>query len=100
MMNDETKLHDAFADTPKLHDTRRPSLRRVVFNPVVCSIAAAIGMFGGISSLVAGVACIVIHSVIPGDRAFDQVGTTLLILGIPMLLLGSIFLDEIEVKER
>lgn len=79
---------------------QRRSVRRALLNPVVCSIAAALGIFGGISSLVAGVMCIVIHSVVSGDRAFDQVGTTLLILGIPMLLLGSIFLDEIEVKER
>lgn len=66
-------------------------LKRGIF-----SLAAAFGVFGGISSLASGILCVVIHSILHGDSAFGQVGTALLIGGIPMLLIGSILLDEIE----
>lgn len=80
-------------------DAKRHKVRQRLLNPLVCSIGASVGIFGGISSLVAGLLCVVLHVVAIGDQIFDRAGTVLLILGIPMLLLGSIFLDEIEVKQ-
>lgn len=74
-------------------------LRKMVLNPVVCSVAATIGIFGGISSLIAGLLCISIHLFVASDVVFDGADTTLLILGIPLLLLGSVFLDEIETQK-
>ena len=68
-------------------------VRRTTF-----SILAAFGVFGGISSLFVGLVFVVLHVVIPGDRMFDRVGTGLLIVAIPMILIGSIFLDLIEQK--
>lgn len=65
---------------------------------MACSILASLGIFGGISSLFVGLVCVVVHSVISNDKAFDSVGTVLLIVAIPMILLGSIFLDEINNK--
>ena len=78
----------------------RRSLRKTILNPLVCSVAAAIGIFGGISCLAAGVICVVIHSVVAADEVFSQAGTTLLILGIAMLLVGSMFLDEVAGKDK
>lgn len=73
----------------------RKFLRRMIFRPAVSMMIAATGIFGGISALFVGLVCICIHSFTIGDRAFDRVGTVLLIVAIPMILLGSIFVDEI-----
>jgi hypothetical protein len=62
----------------------------------ICSIVAAFGIFGGLSSLFIGLVLIVIHGVLNADRIFDRVGTGLLIVAIPMILIGSIFLDWIK----
>lgn len=70
--------------------------RRIVLSPLLCSVLASLGIFGGISALFVGLACVVVHSVMPGDRVFDSTGTILLIVAIPMILVGSIFLDEID----
>lgn len=70
--------------------------RKMLLTPDVCSIGATVCIFGGISSLVAGLICIAIHCVVPSDAVFANVGTGLLILGIPMLLVGSAFLDGID----
>lgn len=70
-----------------------------MLTPLVCSVLAAFGIFGGISSLFVGIVFVIIHSVVAGDRMFDQIGTLLLIVAIPMILVGSIFLDEIEEKK-
>jgi hypothetical protein len=61
--------------------------------PLFCSIGALIGVFGGISILFAGLISVIIHYAISGDVVFDRVGTVFLISAIPMLLIGSIFLD-------
>lgn len=71
-------------------------LRRTIFSPLFCSIVATIGIFGGISALFSGLICVILHSLVNRDTAFDTVGTILLISAIPMILVGSIFLDEIE----
>lgn len=77
----------------------RGRLRRAVLNSVFCSVAATVCIFGGISSLIAGLFCIVVHGIVPGDSVFDHAGTVLLILGIPLLLIGSVFLDEIDINK-
>ena len=76
----------------------RSSLRQKLLTPFVCSILASLGIFGGISSLFVGIVCVVVHAVFSHDRVFDRVGTVLLILAIPMILIGSVFLDEINNK--
>ena len=77
-------------------EAKRNKVRQRLLNPLVCSIGASVGIFGGISSLVSGLLCVVIHVVVVGDQTFDRAGTVLLILGIPMLFVGSMFLDEIR----
>lgn len=78
--------------------TRR-SLRNVLMTPIVCSILASFGIFGGISSLFVGIVFVIIHSFIGADTIFDRMGTGLLIIAIPMILIGAIFLDEIKLKK-
>jgi hypothetical protein len=74
-------------------------LRRAVLSPFLCSVLASIGIFGGISALFSGLVCVIVHAALAGDTAFDRVGTVLLIAAIPMILVGSIFLDEIEKRK-
>jgi len=62
----------------------------------ICSLFAAFGIFGGLASLFIGLVLIVIHSLISSDQIFDRVGTGLLIVAIPMILIGSVFLDWIK----
>lgn len=83
-------------ETPMLSDRVRNATRRTLLRPLPCSIFAAAGIFGGISSLFVGLACIVIHAVIPTEMVFDRAGTFLLVVAIPMILIGSVFLDEIR----
>ena len=66
-------------------------LRRMLF-----SAFAAFGVFGGVSALFVGIVFVVLHTVIAGDGVFDTLGTGLLITAIPMILIGSIFIDKIE----
>lgn len=74
----------------------RGKLRKKILTPGVCSIAAGLGVFGGIAFLFAGLICVILHEIIPADFVYNQVGTTLLISAIPMILVGSVFLDEIR----
>ena len=62
---------------------------------LVYSILAAFGIFGGISSLFVGIVFVILHGIIAGDLTFDRVGTGLLIVAIPMILIGSIFIDKV-----
>jgi hypothetical protein len=71
-------------------------LRLSILSPFLCSVLATTGLFGGISALFIGLVCVIIHALVNGDKAFNSVGTVLLISAIPMILVGSIFLDEIE----
>src|SRR5689334_21143455 len=73
----------------------RSQIRQFVFRPVVCSVCAFLGVFGGLLSLFLGLFCVVVHAVVPADHIFNRAGTILLIAGIPMMLAGSVFLDEI-----
>ncbi len=88
-------LSDSHNSPPALGN----SVRKVLLSPMVCSILAALGIFGGISSLFVGIVSVVIHGLVSGDTLFDRVGTFLLIVAIPMILIGSIFLDEIPGKK-
>ncbi len=77
----------------------RGSLRKAVLTPFVCSVMASLGIFGGISALFVGIVSVMIHAMVSADRIFDRLGTVLLIVAIPMILIGSMFVDEIEVKK-
>src|SRR4051812_45094303 len=81
--------------TPNGSDRR---LRKRLLNPLLCSICATFGIFGGLSSLLIGLVCVLVHAAIPNENLFDRMGTVLLISGIPLILLGSIFIDQIENK--
>lgn len=99
-MKEDIKMNNAKVGVfPESQKKPHGKLRRAILNPVVCSVGATLGIFGGVSSLVAGLVCISIHLFVAQDVVFDRAGTTLLILGIPMLLLGSVFLDEIETSK-
>ena len=94
LMNSEIKSNN---DTLPNQTARRlrldPHVRRTTF-----SIFAAFGIFGGISALFVGLVFVVLHGIVPGDRMFDRTGTCLLIVAIPMILIGAIFLDGIKGK--
>lgn len=75
---------------------RRGKLRRTILTPMVSSIGAGIGIFGGIAALFSGLICCVIHELFWGDTVYNQVATTLLVMAIPMILLGSVLLDEVD----
>ena len=88
------------AITPPVHtDQGRSALRRSILRPLPCSILAATGIFGGLAALFVGLLCIILHALIPADVTFSWVGTVLLIIAIPMILVGSVFLDEIEANK-
>ncbi len=77
---------------------RRRPLPNTRMRPLIFSILAILGIFGGISALFVGIVCVIIHGAFSHDVVLNQVGTGLLIVAIPMILIGSIFLDEIEEK--
>ena len=79
--------------------TGRKGLRKTLMTPLVCSVMASIGMFGGMSALFVGSICVLFHGIVKQDVLFSQVGTVLLIVAIPMILLGSVFLDEIDLRK-
>lgn len=67
---------------------------------LVCSVFASLGIFGGISALFVGLVCVVIHTLITSDTIFDRAGTVFLIVAIPAILIGSMFIDENEQGSR
>ncbi|HEV8590893.1 MAG TPA: hypothetical protein VGQ55_02240 [Pyrinomonadaceae bacterium] len=77
--------------------------RKVVRNSrtrsLVFTVLAFLGVFGGMSALFVGLVFVVIHGVLSGDVIFNQVGTGLLFVAIPMILLGSVCADAIEGKK-
>ena len=62
---------------------------------LILSTLASIGIFGGISSAVAGTICTVIHSLLTNETTFAKAGSILLIAAVPAMLAGSILIDEI-----
>ncbi|CAN5512317.1 hypothetical protein BH10ACI2_BH10ACI2_25190 [soil metagenome] len=79
--------------------SRRLSKQKTDKRTLVYALIASFGIFGGISALFVGIVSVIIHAVATGDRLFDRIGTGLLIVAIPMILIGSLFVDEIEVKK-
>ncbi len=79
--------------------TGRKGLRKKLMTPLVCSVLASIGMFGGMSALFVGSLCVLFHGIVKQDVLFSQAGTVLLIVAIPMILVGSVFLDEIDLRK-
>jgi len=99
-MNGEINLKNtAMLNAPAEPRRLRQAVRKVFLNPFVCSVGASLGIFGGLSALFIGLVTIVVHGLVPGDTVFNKVGTTLLICAIPMILMGSVFLDEIGKKK-
>ena len=47
---------------------------------------------------IVGIVLVVIHGFMKNDAVFDSIGTGLLIAALPMILIGSIFLDMINEK--
>jgi hypothetical protein len=62
----------------------------------VYTVLSTFGIFGGISALSVGLVLVVIQSVAISDRIFDRIGTILLIVAIPLILTGSIFLGKVD----
>ncbi len=99
-MNTNTKIETARIENPIVKGDRATRrIRRTILSPLLCSVLATLGIFGGISALFSGLVCVILHALVNGDTAFDKVGTILLISAIPMILVGSIFLDEIEKRK-
>ena len=80
----------------KVSEQRNVSAKRKAIRPLICSVGAILGIFGGASVLFAGLVCSIIHYVFAGDKVFDTVGTVFLIAAIPMMLIGSTFLDKTD----
>lgn len=96
-MKSETNLRNTLSVVhPNSHGKTRGRVRKTILNPFVCSVLASVGIFGGISALFSGLVCVCIHALLSGEQSFDRAGTVLLIAAIPSILIGSIFLDEIE----
>ncbi|MEO7659695.1 MAG: hypothetical protein ABIV48_08770 [Pyrinomonadaceae bacterium] len=94
-MKDEIELKGPIQIVPtgdpgRLHRSKPQSCPRLY------SMLAGLGIFLGISSLISGMLCVVVHSLDPWDTAFNTVGTVLLISAIPMLFAGACFLDKID----
>jgi hypothetical protein len=95
-MRNGYQTNQAIQMSGRVAPKERGKLRKKVLTPGVCSVAAGLGVFGGIAFLFAGLICVILHEIIPADFVYNQVGTTLLISAIPMILVGSVFLDEIR----
>jgi hypothetical protein len=67
---------------------------------VVLSTAALLCFVGGFLAPILGLVIIIIHTAIPGDHALERVGTALMIVSIPLLLLGSHLMDLFERSAR
>ena len=78
---------------------RSEMLKKKRVKPVIYAVLASLGIFGGISALFIGLVFVVLHAILSADIVFNRAGTVLLIVAIPMILLGSIFVDEVEGKE-
>ena len=94
----ESKI-DALTNVLGEETSRREARRNGQIRPWIWSILASLGIFGGISSLFVGLVFVAIHGLLSTDTIFDRVGTGLLIVAIPMILIGSICVDKIEDKK-
>lgn len=89
----------ALAKTSLSEVRRRRAKTNTRMRPLAFSILAMSGIFGGTSALFVGIVCVIVHGAVSHDVVLNQVGTGLLIVAIPMILVGSIFLDKIEGKK-
>jgi hypothetical protein len=99
---EQTELLDRqLADAPNgpNDSVQPPQGRRVVLGAGICSAGVGLGIGGGLTALVSGLVCVVAESVTPGDTAYGRLATILLIIAIPLLLIGSIFIDELALAE-
>ena len=62
-------------------------------NRQIYYVLAILGIYGGILAIGVGFGAAIVHSFIPGDAIFDRLGTVLMILGIPLMIMGGHFLD-------
>lgn len=93
--------HEIDWKNPILRDSiiaGRETLKRKSLRPLIYSVAALLGIFGGISAMFIGLVFVIVHGVLSGDIVFNRAGTVLLIVAIPMLLIGSVFADATERK--
>ena len=90
---------DALSNAFGEEAARRTPRSNTKVRPWIWSILAAIGIFGGISALFVGLVFVILHGILPADIIFNKVGTGLLIVAIPMILLGAICVDEVKGKE-
>lgn len=95
IMSTEILKQGTLVHMPKLLET----LRNHLLGSLVCSIGAALGIFGGIAFIVFGLLCVVIQWMIGRDTVLDNVGAFMLIVAIPMMMLGAAFMDEYEKKK-
>ena len=77
--------------------THAGTSRSRILSPLICTIGASVGVFGGFAMLLTGLVFAVI-SAASSDRSFDRAGTILLIAALPAILIGAMFLDEINLN--
>ena len=97
-MKSDTGTDAGILGHTSLSGARRRPRSNTRLRPVVCSVLAMFGIFGGISALFVGLVFVVLHGILAADKIFDRAGTVTLVAAIPMILIGSIFLDAIEEK--
>ena len=61
---------------------------------ILSSALALAGIGGGLLAIFFGFVFIIIHAILEHDTIFNQIGTFLTVISIPMILVGSIFLDK------
>jgi hypothetical protein len=95
MENEEQIETSVLSASQNLPFNKTRTFRNRILSPLVCSVCASIGIFGGIAALFIGLVFAVMHAAVADDRSYDKASTILLIAAIPAILIGSIFLDEI-----
>lgn len=99
-MRRETLLNsNELTNTGNHSAERKVVVRNSRTRSLIFSVLAFLGFFGGMSALFVGLVFVVIHGVLSGDVIFNKVGTGLLFVAIPMILLGSVFADAIKGKK-
>ena len=95
-MNSENGINGTMIAETRPKRFLRPTENNARMRRMTYSVLAGFGVLGGIASLFVGIVFVVLHSLVEGDRMFDRGGTVLLIVAIPMILIGSLFVDGID----
>ncbi len=82
--------HVVAKEGPRVKVARRLNAR------VMLSTAALVCFAGGFLAPLLGLFIIIVHTAVPGDKTLELVGTWLMIVSIPLLLLGSHLMDLFE----